>query len=187
MTGVDVKLRAIVDPNGVGCARHGRCAWGLCPTCTLEMLHDLGAAGEAPALATEARRVFAGLGALLNADPSTGSFGEGSRDEAEAVVRIRRADLVRAANALADAMGRLGHAVDVTGSLQAARADLAHVAANLGMNPTRLEAAGLAKHHPPVPPAPMPDPPRPPGVDPTAGFRIDGDDEPRRRRRWWRR
>lgn len=207
--GVNVHVRAIVDRNGTGCTRHGDAAFGLCATCTLEMLHELAKSSGIPGLEFHANRVFGGLAALLAANPDVGKFGTDTVDRRDDVVRIPRRARDHAAIALATAIARLEGALDYTGALEAARVDLANVARDLELNPDallrlgrdRLAAAKASAPVPPPPPDPLPEPPREPASpepDPTAGFALDGDEsaaqrveDPRgrpiedRRPAWW--
>lgn len=185
--GVNVHVRAIVDRNGTGCTRHGDAAFGLCATCTLEMLHELAKSSGIPGLEFHANRVFGGLAALLAANPDVGKFGTETVDRRDDVVRIDRRAHTHAAISLATALARIESALDYTGSLEAARVDLANVARDLGLNPDALLRAGRerlaeAKATGPVPPPPPadrppPEPPREPANgadDPTAGFALEG-------------
>lgn len=197
--GVNVKVRAIVDPKGIGCSRHGDRAFGLCAPCTLEMLDGLAQSAALPGLAHHARRVFVGLGAVLEANPDVQRFGIDSVDHRDDVVRVNRRDHTHAAISLATALARLETTLDYNGGVSASRVDLVNAARALGLDPDRLLALGRQRlteatssaPQPPPPPGPMPDPPKP-DADPTSGFSLEPPEpDPRRRsiedRRpsWW--
>lgn len=195
--GVNVHVRAIVDPKGIGCSIHGDAAFGMCATCTLEMLDELATSSHLPGLAHHARRTFVGLAAVLHANPDVQRFGIDSVDHRDDVVRVARKDHTHAAISIGIALARLETACDLTGSLQAARVDLGNAARDLALDPVKLTTIGRERlregaaspPQPPPPAAPMPEPPS--GPDPSAGFTLEQPTDPRARRieerrpAWW--
>lgn len=200
--GVNVAVRAIVDPKGIGCSRHGDAAFGFCATCTLEMLDDLAKSSALPGLAHHARRTFLGLAALLNAQPDVRRFGTETIDHRDDVVRIDRRAHTHAAVSLALALARLETTLDYDGSLNAVRVDLTTAARDLGLNPDGLLRMGRdrLREAAPAPPEPPPAPEAPteperapePSTDHTAGLELEPPPpDPRarsieqRRPSWW--
>lgn len=194
---VKIAVRAIVDPKGIGCSRHGDGAFGICAPCTLEMLDGLASSAHLPRLSLEARRIFGGLAAVLQANPDVQRFGIDSVDHRDDVVRVNRRDHTHAAISLATGLARLETTLDYNGGVSAARVDLVNAARALGLDPDRLLALGRQRlaeaastPQPPPPAEPMPEPPR--ESDPTSGFALEQPEpDPRRRpiedRRpaWW--
>lgn len=196
--GPNVSVRAIVDPKGIGCSRHGAAAYGLCAPCTLEMLEQLASSASVPGLAHHARRVFTGLAAVLHANPDVQRFGIDSVDHRDDVVRLTRADHSHAAISIAIALARLETTLDYNGGVSAARVDLGNACRTLGFEPEKLLVIGrerLATAQPPPTPAPPPPPsapmPEPPREDPTSGFTLEPGLDQRtrsiedRRPAWW--